>query len=327
MINSPLPRFLMLPAVALACLLTVLTLPGDAVENFARESDKPQRPVPNRPKVPGELQVHLRSRGTSPGKKKDADKPVVKTTVWKASETAIIICDMWDDHYCQSAAQRVDAMAPKMNRVITAARNHGVMIIHAPSGCMNMYEGTPYRERMKQAQTSKPPVPLKRWCHLEPDRENRLPIDDAKSPCDDPVVGPRVRKYTRQHRAIKIIGYDGVSDSGTEIYNMLRQLGIKNVAIMGVHTNMCVLGRPFGIRQLVHLGFNVALVRDLTDAMYDPRQYPYVSHTRGTELVVEHIERYWCPSILSEDLTQVVPGSNDPDPERLKGAVRDKPRR
>jgi hypothetical protein len=81
---------------------------------------------------------------------------------------------------------------------------------------------------------------------------------------------------------------------------------------MGVHTNMCVLGRPFGIRQMVRLGKNVVLARDLTDAMYDPRQPPYVSHARGTELVVEHIERYWCPSMLGKDLTRVIAGTAGP---------------
>ena len=96
------------------------------------------------------------------------------------------------------------------------------------------------------------------------------------------------------------------------------QEGIKNVVLMGVHTNMCVLGRPFGIRQMVRLGINVVLARDLTDAMYDPREYPYVSHARGTELVIEHIEKYWCPSILGDDLTNVIPGSDDPSPEVLK---------
>lgn len=57
---------------------------------------------------------------------------------------------------------------------------------------------------------------------------------------------------------------------------------------------------------------NVVLIRDMTDAMYDPRQPPYVSHARGTELVVEHIERYWCPSIESRDLTRVLEGSDGP---------------
>ncbi len=83
---------------------------------------------------------------------------------------------------------------------------------------------------------------------------------------------------------------------------MLRQRGIKHILYMGVHANMCVLGRSFGIRQMAELGFDCVLVRDLTDALYNPKMPPYVSHERGTELVVQHIEKYWCPSALSKDL-------------------------
>ena len=82
----------------------------------------------------------------------------------------------------------------------------------------------------------------------------------------------------------------------------MKQRGITNVIILGVHTNMCVLGRPFSIRQMVYQGQNVALVRDLTDTMYNPRSKPFVPHTRGTELVVEHIERHWCPTLTSTDI-------------------------
>ena len=273
--------------------------------------------IPPRPKVPGQLKLRLRSRQeTAQGSGKH--KAVVREVTWNASETTIIICDMWDDHYCKLAAQRVEAMAPRMNRVITAARNHGVAIIHAPSGTMDRYKDTPYRRRMQQAPPAKPPVPLKGWRHLDTEKEPKMPVDTSRQPCDDPVVGQRVRRYSKQHDAIKIIGYDGISDNGQEIYNFLHHEGIKNVVLMGVHTNMCVLGRPFGIRQMSYLGFNVVLARDLTDAMYDPREFPYVSHTRGTELVIEHIETYWCPSILGEDLTKVVPGSADPDPEVIR---------
>ena len=45
---------------------------------------------------------------------------------------------------------------------------------------------------------------------------------------------------------------------------------------------------------------NVILVRDLTDSLYNPSMPPFVSHDRGTELVIGHIEKYWCPSIHSE---------------------------
>ncbi len=83
---------------------------------------------------------------------------------------------------------------------------------------------------------------------------------------------------------------------------MLRQRGIDTVLMMGVHANMCILKRTFGIRQLTKWGIHCILVRDLTDAMYNPASSPHVSHAAGTELVIEHIEKYWAPSVLSEDL-------------------------
>jgi nicotinamidase-related amidase len=84
---------------------------------------------------------------------------------------------------------------------------------------------------------------------------------------------------------------------------LLQARGIDNVILCGVHLNMCVLGRPFGIRQMVRLGKNVVLMRDMTDTMYNPEKPPKVSHFAGTDLVVEHVEKYWCPSITSTDLT------------------------
>ena len=73
---------------------------------------------------------------------------------------------------------------------------------------------------------------------------------------------------------------------------------------LGVHTNMCVLGRPFGLRQMAKNGKNVVLVRDMTDTMYNPRSWPYVSHFEGTDRIVEHIEKFVCPTITSSDLTR-----------------------
>jgi hypothetical protein len=65
---------------------------------------------------------------------------------------------------------------------------------------------------------------------------------------------------------------------------------------------MCVLGRSFAIRQMVKLGKNVVLIRDLTDTMYDHRRKPFVDHFSGTDLVVEHVEKFWCPTATSADL-------------------------
>lgn len=263
-----------------------------------------------RPAVPGTLRIELRER-VEMEPESGVFRAQFRGVDWQAEETAIIICDMWDGHYCRGAAQRVSDMVPRMNRVLTAARNHGVAIVHAPSGTMDVYADTPHRRRAIEAPTAESPVPIEGWCYLDPETEAALPIVDSESPCDDPIPREAVRMFDQQHPGLDIIGYDAISDSGVEIYNYLQQLGIRNVAIMGVHTNMCVLGRSFGIRQMVRLGMNVVLVRDLTDAMYDPREPPYVSHTRGTELVVEHIEKYWCPSIESASLMTVVAGSAD----------------
>jgi nicotinamidase-related amidase len=200
-----------------------------------------------------------------------------------------------------------------MNQVISAARSLGVMIVHAPSDTMKFYEGRPERLRMQRAPMVSASMPILA-CPRESAESASFPIDDSAGGCDDPTrkkwTGPY--PWTREHPAIDILGFDGVSDNGQEIYNFCKQEGITNIALMGVHTNICILNRSFGIRQMTRLGFQVVLARDLTDSMYDPRERPFVSHTRGTELVIEHIEANWCPSILSEDLTRVLPGTDSP---------------
>jgi len=227
---------------------------------------------------------------------------VYKTVEWDARKTAVIVCDMWNTHTCKGAAARVAEMAPRMNRLIAAARDKGVLIIHAPSGTMDAYEGTPGRKLAQQAPKVEPKVPLKGWCRLDPDREPPLPIDDSDGGCDcqPPCDRSRKRPWTSEIDTLVIKPGDAITDSA-EAYYLLEQRGIDNVIIMGVHTNMCVLGRPFGIRQMAYQGKNVLLVRDMTDTMYNSRMPPFVSHVRGTEMVIEHIEKHWCGTITSSD--------------------------
>jgi nicotinamidase-related amidase len=270
-----------------------------------------EAPLPNRPKVPGTLALRARSRKEEPPGSVRVSERGLR---WEVAQTAIIICDMWDTHTCNLSAQRVAAMAPRMNQVISASRSLGVMIIHAPSDTMKYYEGTPQRLRLQRAQVASSPTPILTRCPRDPEEERNFPIDDTAGGCDDPIVKDWTGPYpwTREHPALDVVGFDGVSDNGQEIYNFCKQEGIANVALMGVHTNICILNRSFGIRQMTRLGFQVVLVRDLTDTMYDPRTRPLVSHARGTELVIEHIESKWCPSIIGDDLTRVIAGTDSP---------------
>ena len=88
---------------------------------------------------------------------------------------------------------------------------------------------------------------------------------------------------------------------------------------------MCVLGRPFGLRQMAKNGKKVVLVRDLTDTMYNPKRWPYVSHFAGTDLIVAHIERYVCPTITSDQLLGGKPFrfNNDKRPESAPATERE----
>src|SRR4051812_10075846 len=85
---------------------------------FAESSSVANAPpvaVPVRPVVPGVLRLHLRERKAAADGK--SVQVVERTADWEAAKTAVIVCDMWDDHYCKSAARRVGVMTPRMNAV------------------------------------------------------------------------------------------------------------------------------------------------------------------------------------------------------------------
>jgi len=247
------------------------------------------------------LSLHLRSR-SEVAPSSGRFHAVTERVEWDPRKSAIVVCDMWDAHTCPAASRRVAAMAPRMNDLLKAARARGVFIVHAPSDTMKFYETHPGRKLAQAAPAAEPVVPLERWCRLDPDREGQLPIDDSDGGCDCETSWKKGDPYpwTRQIATLEITDGDAITDSA-EAYNLLRQRGIKHLLVMGVHTNMCVLGRPFAIRQMVRQGLDVALVRDLTDTLYNPSRAPFVNHHTGTDLVVEHIERHWCPTLVSGD--------------------------
>jgi nicotinamidase-related amidase len=252
----------------------------------------------------GDSPLKLRARSRMADPKRAGDFSVKeKTLSWDPRKTAIIICDMWDRHWCAGASSRVAELAPVMNDVVNIARSRGVFVIHAPSDTMEFYKDAPQRKRAQEAPAATAPGDVKTWRAIDPSRESPLPIDDSDGGCDDEPQCRNYRAWSREHPAIEITKEDAVSDKGDEVYNLLQQHGIDNVIVMGVHTNMCVLGRPFSIRRLVGAGKNVVLMRDMTDTMYNHRMRPFVDHFKGTDLVVEHIEKYWCPSVTSADLT------------------------
>ena len=256
---------------------------------------------------------------------------LVRGEQWKPEETAIIVCDVWDYHHCLNAVRRLEEFVPRLNDVLIRAREQGVTIIHSPSDCMPAYQDHPARKRAAEAPAAAfVPHECGTWCSLVPAEERAVyPIDQSDGGEDDDPAEHAAwaakltalgrnpgMPWQKQTDMITIdSARDFISDKGNEVWNVLQQRGIRNVILTGVHTNMCVLGRPFGLRQMARNGKNVVLMRDMTDTMYNPQRWPYVSHFTGTDLIISHVERYVCPTITSD---QVLGGKSF----RFKGDTR-----
>lgn len=247
---------------------------------------------------------HVTVRGLSLRARSNDGAPViVPRPDWDNANIAVVICDLWNTTQCMSAARRVREMAPRVNEVVCLLRRDGALIVHAPAGCMEHYAGTPARERAQRVIPVTSSVPVD-WNDWDASRESPLPpalADDTPCSCEPGercTTGGPPYPWTHQIDSIEIDAADAVTDDGNELLALLEERAIQEVVVIGVHTNRCVLGRPYGIRQLVYWGKRPVLCRDLTDSYHrDPR-----GHRWGNERIIAHIERHWCPSVTSDQL-------------------------
>lgn len=237
---------------------------------------------------------------------------------WDAKKTAVIVCDTWDYHHSLNAVRRLEHFAPRMNQVISEARRRGAVIIHAPSDCMPSYADHPARRRaIENPVAPNSPLDVATWCSKIPQEETATyPIDqsdggDDDDPKEHAVWSDKLKAlgrnpalpWQKQSDVIAIDSlHDFISDRGDEVWNILTEHHIQQIILVGVHTNMCVLGRPFGLRQMARNGMKVVLMRDMTDCMYNPKCWPYVDHFTGNDLVINHVERFVCPTITSNQI-------------------------
>ncbi len=262
--------------------------------------------------------IKLKLRSSKPTKTAgDLPERIFKEEAWEAAQTAVIVCDVWDYHHCLNAVRRLEEFAPRLDQVLKAARERGAIVIHAPSDCMPAYIDHPARLRTLQTAPAKPPPPdIQYWCSRLDQETGRYPIDQSDGGEDDDpqehaewaaklkAMGRNPgTPWQKQSALITIDGErDYISDRGDEVWSILEKHGIRNVILTGVHCNMCVIGRPFGLRQMKRNGKNVVLMRDMTDSMYSPKSWPYVDHFTGHDLVVDYVEQQICPTITSDQL-------------------------
>jgi len=223
----------------------------------------------------------------------------VETAGYEASETALIIVDMWDQHWSTGAARRCSVLAEKINEMVIRARNKGILIVHAPSDTMDFYVQDEARKRFLSLEI---PEHIPEPVTVE---EIPQPVDSSDGGSDTKDhFPPNTHAWTRQTEKIFIDQSRDLiaGNEGNRLYAHLVSRGIKFLIYAGVHTNMCILNRTFAIKSMLRKGFKTALIRDLTDAMYNPEKPPYVSHEEGTALIIGYIEKFYCPTIDSNQI-------------------------
>ncbi|MEW6156203.1 MAG: cysteine hydrolase family protein [Verrucomicrobiota bacterium] len=224
--------------------------------------------------------------------------------------TAIVVIDMWDRHWCSTYTKRTGALVPRMNSTLAAARAAGIQVVFAPSGVLEFYKEFPQRKAV--AELPHHPLPARR--EFNPPA---LPWTNSGG-CECGPARPCQSRsaWTRQHPDLKIEMTDliGNCDNVQELHNLCQNRKIKTLIYAGVASNMCVCHRGFGMLNMMRLGYECLLVRDLVEAIsgngFDPDKNaldPALTPERGSEIVLHHIERHIASSISSAQLIEAMP--------------------
>ncbi len=215
---------------------------------------------------------------------RDADgKAIAQSVTLNPAQTAIVVIDMWDKHWCATYTARVANLVPRMNQTLDAARQLGIQVVFAPSDVVEFYTDAPQRQAMlavpphveftKEECLAPPPPPPTDFCECSPSR-----------PCQSHAC------WTRQQADLKIADRDLIGDcnNGQELLNLCGERGINTLVYMGVASNMCLQYRSMGLRNMKSHGLRVLVVADLVEAIssngLDAEGKPHANFTPAERL-------------------------------------------
>src|ERR1043166_1795412 len=229
-----------------------------------------------------EIELTLQTRDPSTG------KIVLTSERVDPKRVGVIAVDVWNFHWCKTATMRVDAIVPRMNRALDAARALGMTVMLCPSDVVDNYVGYPQRE----AVFALPKVPVPSVVNV-----TCPPVPDAGG-CACGREGCAVNYgWDGMPPALRIGQADLMPDTQAEVYAICAQHGLTHLIYVGFHTQVCLLGKPMGLKAMKSAGLRCVLARDMTDAHpgYDPSRN--FTPDLNTEQVVEHFEKHLSPTI------------------------------
>ena len=228
------------------------------------------------------LELDLQRRDAKTG------EPIVTKQKLDPAKMGVVLVDWWNFHWCKTAAERVACLTPRINRALDGARALGMQVFLCPTDVADSYAGTPQRERAVAASLAPVPKPL----------DLSFPGPRGGGCMCGPGF-PCVTNYgwDGMDPHLRIDERDLVAEGTQQLYSLCRERGITHLLYMGVHTNMCVMGKSVGMVPLMRTGLQCILCRDLTDACTEYNPARGYTPDQGTAEVVAHLERHVLPTV------------------------------
>lgn len=216
---------------------------------------------------------------------------LAKETVDPA-RVGVVAVDVWNFHWCKTATMRVDAIVPRMNKALDAARSLGMTVMLCPSDVVDNYVGYPQREAIFALPKIPVPTVVNVTCP---------PVPDAGGCACGRERCAGNYGWDGMHPALRIAETDLMPDTQGEVYAICKTRELTHLIYVGFHTQVCLLGKPMGLKAMKSAGLNCLLARDMTDAHpgYDPARN--FTPDLNTEQVVEHFEKHLAPTICFQD--------------------------
>ena len=194
------------------------------------------------------------------------------------AEIAIVVMDMWDNHWDPCWVAHAGARAEPINGFLHKARAAGAVVIHSPTNLIAGHDSPVYANTKQRLLSTGVPEHA-----MPPDNGFKAPTqvpwgttryEAGKSTRMDGTLTTAPCLVSNQCIGVDIEESDYITGDGghsvQETWNILHTHGSKYLLYVGGATNMCLYLKPIGLRHMKARGVKTVLVRDLAIAWSDP---------------------------------------------------------
>lgn len=227
------------------------------------------------------------------------DSAILRLDSIEIDKSIVFVVDMWDKHWCKEVNEKLTDLAERINLKLRELRAKGFTIMHIPSDCEAYYQDFEQFKKVKKETKGFTSRQVYYGKEINPLRHDLFLLKTLHNEgCNCKPTCKNKKVWTRQHPAIEIHNNDLIATDPLNIHFYLNNHSFKNIIYMGVHANVCILKRPFGIIKMKQQGYNCLLYKEYTDVMVNMYKTEGMSEREVRDKVYKLIEYYFCPAII-----------------------------